>query len=70
MNSSFIQLEKNPIDDEYVSLLHDIHGEDIVRHLYRGGIIRAKNSAQVLFKEIAVMNANSLSFRIGIAEFQ
>ncbi|KAF7994080.1 hypothetical protein HCN44_011349 [Aphidius gifuensis] len=36
-------IENNPVDVEYIRLLHDIHALDIPKHIYRGYSILSKN---------------------------
>ncbi|KMQ97230.1 fatty acid synthase [Lasius niger] len=39
-------IEKNPVDIEYIRLLHDIHSDDIQGHLYRGYTIVGSKTAE------------------------
>lgn len=40
----YLQFLSRPLDKEYVRLLHDIQGEEIPGHYYRGYTIIAKDS--------------------------
>ncbi|XP_032662832.1 fatty acid synthase-like [Odontomachus brunneus] len=44
-------IERNPVDVEYIRLLHDIHTEDIQGHLYRGYTIVGSKTATTPTKE-------------------
>ncbi|XP_012234475.2 fatty acid synthase [Linepithema humile] len=45
-------IEKHPVDTEYVRLLHDIHTEDIQGHLYRGYTIVGSKISEQPIREI------------------
>ncbi|XP_011878072.1 PREDICTED: fatty acid synthase [Vollenhovia emeryi] len=44
-------IERHPIDTEYIHLLHDIHSEDIQGHLYRGYTVIGSKTADRALRE-------------------
>lgn len=48
-------MENRPLDAEFVRLLHEIHGEDIPGHIYRGYTILKKEKSGEPIRHIEVI---------------